>query len=195
MEATHPTPRETTDRGGPADVHGRLDLDALAKLDSNALRRLYTSAAAPKGVAALEGHPRGRMLAVHGFDHGLPAGVVRALASAAFFPWGGKSFAGRGEHGTGVNRVHAFGRHQLFPFATSVQPSAVDGAPCIALDYDLPDNPALIRAIHDEVREVAPGLYLGPAMWKGTHGKQLVLWFGLDARSQARPVGAARNAA
>ena len=31
------------------------------------------------------------------------------------------------------------------------------------LDYSGPGNPPLIRSIVDEVREVAPGLYVGPA--------------------------------
>ena len=61
-----------------------------------------------------------------------------------------------------------------------------------ALDYDLADNPALIRAIHDEVREVAPGLFLGPAMWKSARGPTLVLWFALDTREQSSAIGAAK---
>ena len=43
-------------------------------------------------------------------------------------------------------------------------------------------NPGTIPKIHDEVREVAPGLFLGPAMWKGADKKTLVLWFALDSR-------------
>ena len=40
----------------------------------------------------------------------------------------------------------------------------------------------LLRSARDEVREVSPGLFLGPAMWKGARGKALVLWFALDSR-------------
>ena len=61
--------------------------------------------------------------------------------------------------------------------------TAVDGRRTIGRDYELADNPGLIRAIQDEVREIEPGLYLGPAMWKGADGKKtLVLWFALDTR-------------
>jgi len=75
-----------------------------------------------------------------------------------------------------------FGRQNLFPFETSFGPSAIDGKPTLILDYALDVNPSYIQAIHDEIREVAPGLFLGPAMWKGKDKKTLVLWFALDSR-------------
>jgi hypothetical protein len=166
-------------------------LDSLADLDVEALGLLYAGGAAPTSVAALDGHPRGRMLAVRALDTGAVAGALRSFAGAAFFPWGGKSFAATGAaSGTGVNRVHLLGRHQLFPFETRIEPSRVDGRPCIVLDYDLPDNPWAIRQIHDEVREVSPGLFLGPAMWKTKDAPAFVLWFALDTGNQSRPVGA-----
>lgn len=185
--------QQVTTKSKNGSAGAELDLDALARLDSDALRDLYSRGARPTNVDALEGNPRGRMLAVRSLDHGPIAKTLRSLAAAAFFPWGGKSFAGEGATGTGVNRLHLFGRHLLFPFHTRIQASAIDGAPCIALDYDLPDNPKLIRMIHDEIREVSPGLYLGPAMWKGADGPALVLWFALDTRVQSKPVGHARD--
>ena len=87
--------------------------------------------------------------------------------------------------GAGINRVfmpRVFGHQNLFPFNTSFGPSALDGKPTLILDYDLDANPGYIRHIHDEVREVAEGLFLGPAMWKGAREKTLVLWFALDSR-------------
>lgn len=170
-----------------------LDLDALARMDVAALGRLYAEGTTPADVSGLEGHPRGRMLSVKALDRGGVFRALRRFSGASVFPWGGKSFSGRGATGTGINRVHLLGRHQLFPFHTRIQASVLDGAPCIALDYDLPDNPALIRAIHDEVREVAPGLYLGPAMAKTAGGPSFVLWFALDTRVQARPIGLGRE--
>ena len=95
-------------------------------------------------------------------------------------------------HGVGHNRVHVpgvLGRQNLFPFATSFGPSALDGDPTLILDYDLAVNPGYIRRIHDEIREVSPGVFLGPAMWKSGEERTLVLWFALDTRDQARPIG------
>lgn len=175
-----------------AEVRG-LDLDALSRMDVEALGALYAKGTTPDDVGVLEGHPRGRMLSVKSLDHGRRFRAIRGFARAGGFPWGGKSFSGRGATGTGINRVHLLGRHQLFPFHTRIQPSVIDGAPCVALDYDLPDNPALIRAIHDEVREVEPGLFLGPAMAKWASGPSFVLWFALDTRVQAKPIGLGRD--
>ena len=69
-----------------------------------------------------------------------------------------------------------------FPFDTSVGPSAIDGAPCIVLDYDKPNNPFFIRAIRDELREVAPGLFLGPAMVRLGASAKLALYFAICTR-------------
>lgn len=199
METTETTVSATArskTRATATSTTAALDLDALSTMDVAALGELYARAARPTQVDALEGNPRGRMLAVRMLDRGVTAGAIRSFAGASFFPWGGKTFAGSGARGTGVNRVHLFGRHQLFPFHTRIGDSAIDGAPCVVLDYDLPDNPGVIRKIHDEVREVAPGLFLGPAMWKTARGRPtLVLWFALDTRAQSKPVGHARDMA
>jgi hypothetical protein len=198
METTHTVSTSTTQqRSRSAAAHApTLDLDALSRMDVGALGELYARGTHPTDVDALEGNPRGRMLAVRTLDRGVAAGAIRSLAGASFFPWGGKTFAGRGARGTGVNRLHLFGRHQLFPFHTRIDESAIDGAPCVVLDYDLPDNPGVIRKIHDEVREVSPGLFLGPAMWKTPNGRPaLVLWFALDTRVQSKPVGHGRDLA
>lgn len=185
------TMNEISDRSPEPAPSRHLDLEALARMDVASLDVLYRAARAPTSVDGLAGHPRGRMLSVRRLDAGLRAAAVQRLAAATFFPWGGKSFSGVGEAGHGANRVHLGGRHQLFPFHTRVAPSVIDGRPSIHLDYERRDNPAFIRAIHDEVREVDGGLYLGPAMWKSANGPVLVLWFGLDTRVQAMPIGAA----
>ncbi len=192
MEGTQTTTPVTSGTRGPARRH---DLDSLSRLDVEQLGAIYAKGTVPARLGVLEGHPRGRMLAVRALDHGAPAGLLRRFAAAHAFPWGGKSFYGSGESGTGVNRVHLLGRHQLFPFLTSVRPSVVDGAPCITLDYDLPDNPGVIRSVHDEIREVDAGLFLGPAMWKTARGPRLVLWFALDTRAQAAAIGLPKYAA
>ncbi len=191
LQATSRTAAETGRKANPV-VDRAHDLDSLSRLDVDALGALYARGSATP-VDTLEGNPRGRMLAVRALDHGLPGAAIRSFSGAKLFPWGGKSFSGKGDSGRGLNRIHFGGRHQLFPFLTRVQPSAVDGAPCIALDYDLPDNPGFIRAIHDEVRQIEPGLYLGPAMWKSARGPLFILWFALDTRVQARPIGLKGN--
>ncbi|MCC6872776.1 MAG: hypothetical protein IT378_00595 [Sandaracinaceae bacterium] len=167
---------QTTPVSSPRTARS-LDLSDLAAMRASELAALYAKGRVPNSLAALDGHPRGRMLAVRGLDRGRASSILRSLSGAARFPWGGKSFASGG----GINRVHLGGRHQLFPFRTSFAPSVIDGAPCVKLDYDLTDNPAFIRKIHDEIREIDPALFLGPAMWKRAgRAPALVLWFALD---------------
>ncbi|HEX9104878.1 MAG TPA: hypothetical protein VF997_21860 [Polyangia bacterium] len=163
-----------------------LTLDTLARRSYDALEALYRAAPNPRSMHAVDGAPKGRMLAVRYLDGAPLAGLLRAFAASPAFVWDGKTFAARSDdEGAGINRIRlpgALGRQDLFPFHTRFDASAVDGAPALVLDYDLPQNPPWIRKIHDEIREVAPGLFLGPAMWKAASGPTTLLWFALDTR-------------
>src|SRR5512139_2588744 len=103
---------ETTQTGeagknGHARVVARThDLDSLAAMDVEALGRLYAKGTCPSRLDVLEGHPRGRMLSVKTLDRGPVFKFLKSFAAASKFPWGGKSFRGKGETGEGVNRVH-----------------------------------------------------------------------------------------
>ncbi|MBX3154646.1 MAG: hypothetical protein KF773_01510 [Deltaproteobacteria bacterium] len=160
-------------------------LDTLAERSMSELDALYRAAAVSSTMRAADGALTGRMLAVRNLPAPLRA-PLRRWAGSSSFVWEGKTFQAATEsRGRGHNRVHiprALGRQNLFPFDTSFGPSAIDGKPTLILDYDLAVNPSYIRHIHDEIREVAPGLFLGPAMWKTARDKILVLWFALDAR-------------
>ena len=190
----HPAPAPTR----PERFSRQHSLDSLSRLRSAELRTIYADGSMPGSLVELDGHPRGRMLDVV-FARGPLRRGLRSFSGAVAFPWGGKSFSSvSAEAGRGINRVRLGGRHTLFPFNTSIASSLIDGESCVRLDYDLPDNPGVIRKIHDEVREVSPGLFLGPAMWKlagpASTGvgfdARLVLWFALDTNIQAQPVGA-----
>lgn len=182
--------RETSANTGEASAPPATHtLDSLAEKTSDELAEVYASGTVPKTFEVLKGHPRGRMLAVRSLDRGAVAEGLRRFAAGSFFPWGGKSFVAHADRISGINRVHLFGRHLLFPFQLKNQASEIDQRPCIALDYDLEDNPAPIRKIHDEIREVSPGVFLGPAMFRGKRAHTLILWFALDTNLQATPVG------
>ena len=156
-------------------------LDALAAKGVRALGEVYGAGTVPANLDALTGDPVGRMLSIRFTGTGLLAAGIRLLSRSPRFPWGGKSFAAVDDaSGTGINRVNLWGRHKLFPFETRFAPSVIDGKDCVVLDYDLAENPSFIRHIHDEIREVSPGVYLGPAMWKTATSPRFVLWFGLD---------------
>ncbi len=173
------TTTTTTRATAPTAAATARTLDDLAALDVDALEALYRAGALPSTLRALDGSPTCRMLAIRGLDRGTPFGAIRSLAAASFFPWAGKSFEASSDgDGTGINRVRLGGSRRWFPFHTRVEPSAIDGAPCILLDYDLAANPKPIRMIRDELREVAPGLFLGPAMLDtGKSDPRLILFF------------------
>lgn len=167
----------------------QLTLADLASQSSDALASLYSSGTVPASMKALDGSPKGRMLAIRFVEKSPLANPIQRFAASAAFVWDGKSFQSKGaKTGKGINRVSipgALGQQNLFPFDTLYGPSAVDGNPTIILDYDKAENPPYIRKIHDEIREVSPGLYLGPAMWKAAQGPAHVLWFALDTRVQS----------
>jgi hypothetical protein len=178
-------------------------LDALLACDADTLRRLYRSATLPK-LSEVRGDLRGRMLALAPGAPGLLTKVAHTLASTDWFPWRGKSFmppAASGaerreelraggaredarpvaERGEGINRVIS-DRWKLYRFETFVGPSLEDGRDAIQLDYDHKENPFFIRVIKDEIRELAPGLWLGQAWLNVGQAPKLALYFGLTSR-------------
>jgi len=179
MLTTHATTPTTSRRDS---IH---TLDTLAASSMSELDELYRTAKVSTTMHAADGQLVGRMLTVRGLPSGVAGPLARWAASPSFL-WEGKTFAAATDTtGVGHNRVSVpgvFGRQNLFPFETLFGPSAIDGRPTLILDYDLRVNPPWIRKIHDEIREVSPGLFLGPAMWKGAKQKNLVLWFALDSR-------------
>ena len=181
----HPSTAQRTPRSphsphtmeGLEGVGAPRALDELLELDAERLSVLYRGARVPD-LAGVSGDLRGRMLATV-----LPPAIdalPRAFAKTSVFPWRGKSFQPHGhDRGEGINRV-LVDRFRLFRFATFVGKSRAGDFDAVQLDYDLPSNPFFIRAIKDEIRELAPRLYLGQAyvMWRGQ--SHLGLYFGLE---------------
>jgi len=162
-----------------------LTLDDLARLCADELGGLYEAGGVPANLAVLNGSTRGRLLAVKTLDGTLLAGLLRSVAGSRFFPWEGKSFDTRAKKsGHGDNRLKLpFYRGHWFGFRTKIGKSLLDGSDCIVLDYDSVSNPRPVRRIRDELREVVPGLYMGPALWRRKkEGPLLLLWFALDTR-------------
>lgn len=172
----------TSDEARPAKSPTRPGFDSLLGLRSGELEQLFRSARWDK-ASRLEGHPRGRMLAVPGLDSGLLGKALASYAAGPLMIWEGKSFRSlRGDAGEGSNRVWLGRRSTAFRFRTYVTTSVVDGQPALAIDYDLPGNPSLARKVYDELRPVEPGLFLGRGMQRSARGPRLLVWFALDAK-------------
>lgn len=150
----------------PADLRRQRQ----AELDA-----LFSLLPAP---AATAGTWRGTLMAITGLGwlpRPLASGLYRLLALPLLNPWRGKGFAG----GAGANRWLglpgvAFGHYRV-THATS----PVDGGPVLWLDYDLAGNPAPLRGIRGEARELGDGLLLCRMNWQGAQGLHRVLYFTL----------------
>lgn len=158
-------------------------LDDLLALSAHELEELYRKAKTP-AIEDLEGDLEGRMLVAPFGGEGL-ARVMRALARWHRFPWRGKSFTAHGEmRGEGINRVFT-DRTRRFRFETSIGKSRAGDFDAVLLDYDVAENPRLVRRIQDEVRMVSPGLFLGIG-WlrfgKGREKARPFAWFALAVK-------------
>lgn len=162
-----------------------LTLNDLARLSADELGGLYEAGAVPANLAVLNGETKGRLLAVRPLEGTPLAGMLRFLSASRFFPWQGKHFdtrARKSGHGDNYVRLPFYRGHWL-GFRTRIGKSLLDGGDCILLDYDSVSNPRPVRRIRDELREVVPGMYLGPALWRRKTGEPLLLlWFALDTR-------------
>lgn len=176
----------TLDRSSDTPRTAPLTLDALARSSVGELTRIYREAEAPSSLSALAGPLRGRMLTLAGpLGRGTKRRAVAGLARAWFFPWRGKTFEAFDERaGQGINRVHLLG--ERYRFELGFGESALDGRRCVVLDYDVADNPWPIRQIRDELRELSPGLFLGPALVTTRTEPKLVLFFAVDAGGDRR---------
>jgi hypothetical protein len=106
-----------------------------------------------------DGHGRGTVLLGTG-------GIIARLAAAVCYAlaWRGKV----------VNAPAARLKNILTPFdiqaieaAVYKQASWYDGDPCIVLDYS--KTSFVARQIRDEIREIAPGVFLGLVFWGHRH--------------------------
>jgi hypothetical protein len=97
------------------------------------------------------------------------------------FIWQGKVFDA--SRGAMRNRVLPFGVEAVVAKIYRAQ-SWLDSKECIVLDYS--ETSVVARWIRDEIRLIAPGVYLGKAYW----GRSRLLDFALTVNH--RSVGAAR---
>lgn len=123
----------------------------------------------------------GRLFAVRGLGW-LPRPLTRgiyALLATPLNPWRGKSFA----NGTGSNQWFrlngpAFG-HYLIERQTGP-----DGNPSLWLNYDVANNPGLLRSVRGEARLLQENVLLCRMLWQSKQGLTTLLWFSLHPGTQ-----------
>jgi hypothetical protein len=176
----------------PAHATGETTrLDRLSQHPPARLAALFAAAPAPEALDRLEGDPVCRGL--------IPGGrLARRWAASAGSPWIGKSFELAGEgHLLGHNRLRLLGGTRALAFTGTVGDSLRDGRPALILRYDDPrvPSPWWTRAIHDELREIEPGLLAGPAAVRVRRDRLLVLcWFAIDTTADRSTAPGTRRA-
>lgn len=159
----------------------QLTLADLRRMSFDELKELYRNARRPSAISDLNGDSIGAMLAWRSPQRGPLAWLLRVLGASSAFPWEGKSFRSQGRDlGEGINRINLFGKRRWFPFGTRFDASFLDGQPTFVLDYSNRGNPPFINQIVDEVREVSPKLYMGPAALKIGGRPRLILFFAVS---------------
>ncbi len=167
-----------------------LTLENMFGRTSDELRAIYYNAMEPTSIEGLYGDPHGRGLAPHLFSSG-PLSFIGSYVSRKSaepdFVWAGKSFRPKDARtGTGFNRLRLWGIQDAFPFNVAIAKSLYDGRKTITLDFDVPENPSWEKPTWDELREVSPGIYMGPTSLRRPSGIMLMAWFGVDCNNQVK---------
>jgi hypothetical protein len=143
-----------------------VTIDQLLQMSSAELEAIYHQGTA---VSIPEGRIRGTAILSPGTRR------TRTLSRGARLFWQGKVFE-RGQT-TAVNRFFGIRivRGQVYQ-----GPSWLDGAPSLILDYS--QTSRVYADNRDEIRQVAPGLFLGLMYDRTTSPPGLVMYFALESR-------------
>jgi len=129
-----------------------LDVEALLKMSQAQLDELFTNS--PAGDIP-DGEGKGTAIVAPGSSY------TRNVANfVSHFAWQGKVFDA--EHGTLKNMILPLGLNAIIARVYK-GPSWLDGKECIVLDYS--ETSLVAHWIRDEIREIAPRLYLGKVYW------------------------------
>ncbi len=153
---------------GPGPGSG-VTLDGLLRMSPAEIDAIYRQGAA---VAIPPGRVRGTALLAPGTWR------ARPLSRGARLLWQGKVI--EPDQATAVNRFLGMRiiRGQLYQ-----GPSWLDGAPALILDYE--QTSRIYARNRDEIRQVAPGLFLGLMYDRTTAPPRLSMYFALERPSKS----------
>lgn len=155
-----------------------IDPNSLTRLTIRELDEMFAELD-PAALGELQGHKRGRVMAVSGFDW-VP-GIARStvLRFVNELPiWRGKNF--EGEFGTNVWLLGG-GQLQFARYLVREAPALDGRGPVIRLDYDVAANPRPLRRIVGELRHLGPGLFLARMQYLWGDRVVKILYFTLES--------------
>jgi hypothetical protein len=153
-------------RGQSPAAPAGVTLDQLLAMSTAELDTVYRLGAS---VAIPEGRIRGTAILSPGTRR------TRALSRGARLMWQGKVF----EPGQ-TSAVNRFFGMRLVRAQVYQGPSWLDGQPSLILDYS--QTSRVYENNRDEIRQVAPGLWLGLMYDRTTSPPGLVMYFALESR-------------
>jgi hypothetical protein len=128
------------------------DVPTLLKLSNSQLDDLFSKA---ESGPIPDGQAKGTAIVAAGTTF-----TPEVAEAVSVFVWQGKTFDG--PHGVLRNRITVLGVNAIVAEVYK-GPSLLDGKECIVLDYS--KTSLLAKWIRDEIRLVAPNLYLGRVYW------------------------------
>ena len=128
------------------------DVPTLLKLSNSQLDDLFSKA---ESGPIPDGQAKGTAIVAPGTTF-----TPEVAAAVSVFVWQGKTFDG--PHGVLRNRITVLGVNAIVAEVYK-GPSLLDGKECIVLDYS--KTSLVAKWIRDEIRLVAPNLYLGRVYW------------------------------
>ena len=147
--------------GLPSTIHG---LDDLSRLTPGQLEALYARSA-PGAI------PRGKVRGLALLRPGTTLGPT--ISRGARVTWQGKVF-----NADGTSSINRFFGVKAVRADVSYGPSWRDGNPAIILDYSRTSK--VYERYRDELREVAPGLYLGLMFDRNISPPKLKMYFAVQ---------------
>jgi hypothetical protein len=143
-----------------------LNLKQLVRMDPCELEQLYAR-------GCLAPIPSGKIRGQAILDPGTKLSVPKSLGSR--FVWQGKIF-----HSDGRTAVNRFFGIRMIKADVYNAASWRDGRPALILDYS--QTSLLYAPYRDEIRQIAPGLYLGLMFDRNTCPPRLKMYFALECQ-------------
>lgn len=160
--------------GGGQEMEPVWTKEEVLRATPQALRALFAQLPAP-AVDEMQGEYAARLLAQGSW---LAGAGDRLLLRNPYRCWLCKAFRPTdADAGRGYNTFLKGGRVvQAYPMATRLAPSRFDGRPAYTLVYRHFHSACASVHMVDELRRVAPGLYLGMGTWGFSAAQRRIAW-------------------
>lgn len=148
----------------PVKAQNTLNIDSLGKMSASQLKELYRNG---KVFEPTDGYLKGKAFPKPDkFAHKLRSETIGLV-------WKGKNI-----YTKDAIMLNQVGKKQMVAASISNEESWLDGKPSVIFDYA--SGPKWAQNARDEVREIAPGLYLGIMYFRDCPCPKMGMFFALE---------------